>query len=200
MASGHPLYLKAVVPRSPSQDLGLLQRYRLLILCWEPLYWVPGSFSLRSFYLLPSATQGTALEFCQGPPGLFSFPWLKEAFRVFSPYPPSLARDKGHFLLKWIRILGKAWRNFPGGTSGKEPTCQCKETELGSISGLGRYSGGGNGNPLQYSCLENPTDRLQFIGWQSVRHDCSDLAQRNFELLLLLQSKPPSQGSTEGPA
>ena len=44
---------------------------------------------------LPSPTQGTALEFCQGPPGLFSLPWLKEAFRVFSPYPPSLARDKG---------------------------------------------------------------------------------------------------------
>ena len=31
--------------------------------------------------------------------------------------------------------------------------------DLGSISGLGRSSGGGNGNPLQYSCLENPMDR-----------------------------------------
>ena len=28
-----------------------------------------------------------------------------------------------------------------------------------SLPGLGRYSEGGNGNPLQYSCLENPTDR-----------------------------------------
>jgi len=31
--------------------------------------------------------------------------------------------------------------------------------ELGSIPGLGRFLGGGHGNPIQYSCLENPTDR-----------------------------------------
>ena len=31
--------------------------------------------------------------------------------------------------------------------------------DVGSISGKGRSSGGGNGNPLQYSCLENPMDR-----------------------------------------
>ena len=31
--------------------------------------------------------------------------------------------------------------------------------DLGSICGSGRSPGGGNGNPLQYSCLENPTDR-----------------------------------------
>ena len=32
-------------------------------------------------------------------------------------------------------------------------------TDVGSIPGLGRYPGGGNGNPLQYSCLENSMDR-----------------------------------------
>ena len=31
--------------------------------------------------------------------------------------------------------------------------------DVGSISGLGRSPGGGNGNPFQYSCLENPMDR-----------------------------------------
>ena len=31
--------------------------------------------------------------------------------------------------------------------------------DVGLISGLGRSPGGGHGNPLQYSCLENPTDR-----------------------------------------
>ena len=31
--------------------------------------------------------------------------------------------------------------------------------DVGSIPGLGRYPGGGNGNPLQYPCLENPMDR-----------------------------------------
>ena len=34
----------------------------------------------------------------------------------------------------------------------------CNEEDLGSIPGLGRYPGEGNGNTLQYSCLENPMD------------------------------------------
>ena len=45
--------------------------------------------------------------------------------------------------------------------SGKEPACQCKENirVAGSIPRLGRPPGGGHGNPLQYSCLENSMDR-----------------------------------------
>ena len=43
---------------------------------------------------------------------------------------------------------------FPGGSDGKESTCNAGD--LGSIPGLGRSPGGGHGNPLQYSCLENP--------------------------------------------
>ena len=39
----------------------------------------------------------------------------------------------------------------------QEPTCQSRDT--GSIHGSGRYPGEWNGNPLQYSCLENPMDR-----------------------------------------
>ena len=46
---------------------------------------------------------------------------------------------------------------FPGGSAGKESTCNVGD--LGSIPGLGRYPGGGRGNPLEYSCLENPMDR-----------------------------------------
>ena len=46
---------------------------------------------------------------------------------------------------------------FPGGLDGKESAC--KAGDVGSLSGLGRSPGEGNGNPLQYSGLENPTDR-----------------------------------------
>ena len=46
---------------------------------------------------------------------------------------------------------------FPGGSDGKESTCNTEN--LGSILGLGRSPGGGLGNPLQYSCLGNPKDR-----------------------------------------
>ena len=46
---------------------------------------------------------------------------------------------------------------FPGGSDGKEPACNSGDPD--SIPGLGRSPGKGNGNPLQYSCLENPMDR-----------------------------------------
>ena len=46
--------------------------------------------------------------------------------------------------------------DFPGGSDGKESAYNVGD--LGSIPVLGRSSGEGNGNPLQYSCLENPMD------------------------------------------
>ena len=52
----------------------------------------------------------------------------------------------------------------PGGASGKEPACQCRRWSLGLIPGSGRSPGGGYGNPLQYSCLENPMDRGAWRG------------------------------------
>ena len=45
---------------------------------------------------------------------------------------------------------------FPGGSAGKESTCNVKD--LGSIPGLGRLPGEGKGYPLQYSGLENSMD------------------------------------------
>ena len=47
-------------------------------------------------------------------------------------------------------------RRFPGGSDGKVSACNAGD--LGSIPGLGRSPGEGNGNPLQYSHLENPMD------------------------------------------
>ena len=46
---------------------------------------------------------------------------------------------------------------FPGSSVGKEPACSAGDP--GSIPGSGRSAGEENGNPVQYSCLENPTDR-----------------------------------------
>ena len=47
--------------------------------------------------------------------------------------------------------------NFPGGSEDKASACNAGDP--GSIPGLRRSPGEGNGNPLQYSCLENPMDR-----------------------------------------
>ena len=46
---------------------------------------------------------------------------------------------------------------FPGGSEDKASACNAGDP--GSIPGLGRSPGEGNGNPLQYSCQENPVDR-----------------------------------------
>ena len=53
----------------------------------------------------------------------------------------------------------------PGGSDGKESTYNVGD--LGLIPGSGRSPREGNGNPLQYSCLENPTDRG---AWQGTVH------------------------------
>ena len=55
---------------------------------------------------------------------------------------------------------------FPGGSDGKESTCNAGD--LGSMPGLGRSPGGGHGNPLQRSCLENPMDRG---AWRATVHE-----------------------------
>ena len=68
----------------------------------------------------------------------------------------------------WWRALETDLKNrpassqlgFPGGASSKEPSANAGDRRYGSsIPGLGRFPGGGHGNPLQYSCLENPMDR-----------------------------------------
>ena len=65
---------------------------------------------------------------------------------------------------------------LPRWLSDKEFACNARDTEdVGSISGWGRSLGGGNGNPIQYSCQENPKEQKplgqQSMGSQRVRHD-----------------------------
>ena len=59
-------------------------------------------------------------------------------------------------------IYWYAYQGFPGGSDGKESACSVRD--LGSTPGSGRSPGEGNGNPLQYSCLENSMDRGAFWG------------------------------------
>ena len=53
--------------------------------------------------------------------------------------------------------------DFPGGSDGKVSVYNAGD--LGSIPGSGRLPGEGNGNPLQYSCLENPVDGGAWCPW-----------------------------------
>ena len=52
------------------------------------------------------------------------------------------------------------YKGFPGGASGKELACQCRRCERHEFNPwLRRVPREGHGNPLQYSCLQNPLDR-----------------------------------------
>ena len=93
-------------------------------------------------------------------------------------------------------------QGFPGGTSGKEPTCQCGRCKRcgSSVPGSGRSPREGYGNPLQYSCWRIPwteePGRLQSIGSESditeaSKHACTHTAQTSE---CILHSSPSKSG------
>ena len=102
----------------------------------------------------------------------------------------------------WSLIISYLYlcSGFPGGSMVKNPPANAGDTgDTGSIPGLGRSPGGGNGNPLQYSCLENPMDRrawwATFHGdHKRVGHDLTTKQQRQHLYLLyfLHLELPPS--------
>ena len=127
-----------------------------------------------------------------------------EATSIPLPYPSRMRRRREKpsspsrfYLISWENISPACWEKessqvsplkcihsdvnyhvvpslgLPWWFSGKEFTCSAGD--LHSISGLGRSPGEGNGNPLQYSCLENPMDRgasqATVHGVARVRHD-----------------------------
>ena len=67
--------------------------------------------------------------------------------------------------IKFIILTILSVQSFPGGSDSKESTYNVGD--LGSMPGLGRSPGGGYGNPLQYSCLENSMD---IEAWQATVH------------------------------
>ena len=83
------------------------------------------------------------------------------------------------------------WKGFPGGSDGNESACNAGD--LGSFPGLGRSPGGGQGNPLQYSCLENPQGQRSLVGSSPWGHSESDTTEQVstehiFEKFLMLHS------------
>ena len=77
-------------------------------------------------------------------------PWMEELGRLQSMG----SQRVGH---SWVTSLHITSITLIGGSDGKASACSVGD--LGSIPGLGRSPGEGNGNPFQYSCLENSMDR-----------------------------------------
>ena len=63
-----------------------------------------------------------------------------------------------------------------GGSDSKESACNVRD--LGLIPGLGRSPGGGHGNPLQYSCLENPHGQKSPAGYSPWGHKELDTTEQ----------------------
>ena len=68
----------------------------------------------------------------------------------------------------YIEQLPMETMGFPGGLTGKESTCNVGD--LDSIPSLGRSPEGGHGNPLQYSCLNNPYGQRSLVGYSPWGH------------------------------
>ena len=103
-----------------------------------------------------------------------SWAWIS----VLSPSPlgggmnEELARDRfsnPFSEMTWIKIV-------QGSSAGKESTCNVEDQ--GSIPGTGRSPGGGHGNPLQYSCLENPHEQRSLEGYSPWGHRKSDMTEQ----------------------
>ena len=73
-----------------------------------------------------------------------------------------------HYKHNEIELSSPSTKGFPGGSAGKKSACNVGD--LGSVPGLGRSPGETNGYPLQYSCMENYTDRRAL--WTTVHADC----------------------------
>ena len=85
---------------------------------------------------------------------------------------------------------------FPGGSVVKNPPANARATgDANLISGLGRFPGVGNGNPLKYSCLENSMHKGVLAGYnpwgcKRVRHDLATQQQPILHLVIKVSRKP----------
>ena len=68
---------------------------------------------------------------------------------------------------KTYHVLGIQWASQVALVVKNQPATPGDARDKGSVPGLGRFPGGGHGNPLQYSCLENPTDKG---AWRTTVH------------------------------
>ena len=79
--------------------------------------------------------------------------WIETTLKVLLVFP-----DRLHLLAITLFLLHlSSFPDFPGSSDGKVSAYNARDP--GSVPGSGRSPGVGNGNPLQYSCLENPMDK-----------------------------------------
>ena len=127
----------------------------------------PLPVSATAFHLQSRGEKNACLQDCLEDQGMCS-----KSTRVLAPVDFSNSNFKNRYL--FIKVWMMYNQGFPGGSDSKESACNARD--LGSIPGSGRSPGEGNGNPLQYSCLENPHGQRSLAGYRPrgckrVRHN-----------------------------
>ena len=121
-------------------------------------------------------------RYCSGSAALITlmpFAFLPSLSHINLQCPYILCRHPAPPL--WLRVMLWAhgilmYVSFPRGSGGKESLCSVGN--LGLIPGLGRSPGGGPGNPLQYSCLENPHGQRNLEGYSPWGHKELDTTEQ----------------------
>ena len=100
--------------------------------------------------------------------------WIASHHGAFLPNCPPQVLISWFFFFIFSYLLPQqlVWMGFLGGSDSKEYTCNAGN--LGSIPGSGKSPGGGHGNSLQYSCLENPQGKRSLAGYSPWGHKESD--------------------------
>ena len=131
-----------------------------MYICILLLVWILDTSSLRSWFWAWQISSRFPLSFLNWWFPYYQVTCLPSALDLSSSHKSRVGNSLG------LRCLEAS-------LSGKEFTWDAGDSV--SIPGSGRSAGGGNGNPLHYSCLENPMDResfrVQSKGLQTVRHD-----------------------------
>ena len=86
----------------------------------------------------------------------------------------------------------------PGGAEGKESACNAADSGSGLIPRSGRSPGGGHGNPLQYSCLENPHGQRSLMGYSPWGPTESDMTERPRTQVVARMERGSSDSESEG--
>ena len=148
---------------SSSHQLAKVLEFQLQL---QSFQWISGLISFRMDWLDLFAIQGTLKSLVQHHSLKAWIPWCSAFFisqlsHLYVTAGKIIALTSWTFVGKGMSLLfnmlSRLVMGFPGGLEGK--TSACNAGDPGSIPGSGRSPGEGNGNPLQYSCLENPMDR-----------------------------------------
>ena len=143
---------------------------------WDPRPWSQWCHPAISSSVVPFSSCPKSLPASEYFPMSQLFAWGGQSPGVSALASFLPKKSQGWSPSEWTGWISHRYTyvwGFPDGSDGKESACNAGD--LCSIPGLGRSLGGGHGNPLHYSCLENPIDRL--VGYSPWGHNELDTTE-----------------------